>query len=46
MWQTAVSKSAAFQGKEAIEKWVGSAHNITHDLFKDMLKPEFYESFK
>ena len=44
VWQTAVNK-AGFQNKESIIEWCDFAHSTSSDIFKKMLKPEFYDRF-
>ncbi len=45
IWQTAVLKYDKFE-KDSLLTWVEKAHSVTSDLFKEMTKPNFYESFK
>lgn len=45
IWQTAVSKVARFD-RETLLLWLENAHNTTSELFKEMTKPQFYDSFK
>jgi uncharacterized protein (TIGR04255 family) len=45
IWQTAVLKSGKFE-KDSLIRWLKDAHSITSDLFKEMTKPQFYDSFK
>lgn len=44
IWQTAVVKNDNFE-KDSLLKWVDYAHNLTSDLFKEMTKQKFYDSF-
>jgi uncharacterized protein (TIGR04255 family) len=44
VWQTAVQRKQSFTEDQLIE-WVVKAHDTTHELFKDMIKPELYASF-
>jgi uncharacterized protein (TIGR04255 family) len=44
VWQTAVLKKSSFT-KEDLIQWADSSHNISHDLFVDMIKPHLYASF-
>ncbi len=45
IWQTAVTKNDKFE-KDSLISWVKDAHSTTSDLFKEMTKPNFYDSFK
>ena len=45
IWQTAVSKVAQFDNQSLLS-WLHDAHNTTSALFKEMTKPDFYDSFK
>lgn len=44
VWQTAILKKNNFSNKELVE-WAQSAHNISHELFVEMIKPHLYASF-
>ncbi len=44
VWQTSVMKQDTFNREKVID-WAEYAHEITHDLFKEMIKPELYGSF-
>jgi uncharacterized protein (TIGR04255 family) len=44
IWQTAVLKKQLFSQDQLI-KWADEAHALTHQLFKEMIKPELYASF-
>lgn len=45
IWQTIVSKQDGFK-REALLVWLENAHATTSDLFREMTKPAFYDSFK
>ncbi|MDV3310530.1 MAG: TIGR04255 family protein [Cyclobacteriaceae bacterium] len=45
VWQTAVVKSSRFS-KDSLLDWVKNAHSITSDLFREMTRRKFYDSFK
>lgn len=45
IWQTSVIKASKFE-KDSLISWVKNAHSTTSDLFKEMTKPKFYDSFK
>lgn len=44
VWQTAVLKKHNFTRDELVT-WTQVAHNISHDLFVEMIKPDLYASF-
>jgi uncharacterized protein (TIGR04255 family) len=44
IWQTAVLNKQLFTPEHLIE-WASEAHNTTHQLFQEMIKPELYASF-
>jgi len=44
IWQTTILKREQFTVQELL-KWADYAHNITHDLFVEMIKPDLYASF-
>lgn len=44
VWQTAIIKKALFD-VEDLFNWADYAHNVTHELFKELIKPELYASF-
>lgn len=45
LWQTAVFRKHTFE-REQLVKWIDGAHNTTRKLFKDIIKPSLYASFK
>jgi uncharacterized protein (TIGR04255 family) len=45
IWQTAVTRSDKFK-KDSLPSWVEKAHDVTSSLFREMTKPNFYDSFK
>ena len=45
IWQTAVIKNDKFE-KDSLLRWVENAHSITSDLFREMTRQHFYDSFK
>ena len=44
VWQTAINK-VGIQNKDSIIKWCEFAHETSSTVFKEMLKPEFYDRF-
>lgn len=44
IWQTSISKPGKFD-KQALIPWADYAHGVTHDLFKELVKPHLYASF-
>jgi len=45
IWQTSVMKKATFKTTSELINWADYAHSITHELFKEMIKPDLYVSF-
>ncbi len=45
IWQTGISKKQDFD-YEALIDWLVRSHEITSELFKELVKPELYDSFK
>lgn len=43
-WQTAIIRKAVFDVDKLLA-WADHAHSITHELFKEMIKPDLYASF-
>ncbi len=44
VWQTAILKKTSFN-REHLFLWTENAHRVTHKLFKEMIKPNLYDSF-
>lgn len=44
IWETAILKKQSFSTEDLL-LWTDFAHGITHDLFKEMIKPNLYASF-
>ncbi len=45
IWQTAFYKKDEFE-TTSLFAWADKVHAMAHDLFKEMIKPELYESFR
>ena len=45
IWQTGIQKNAKFEENALIE-WVSESHTTISGLFKKIVKPELYESFR
>lgn len=45
IWQTSVAKQTKFNDSLLVD-WLEYAHTTTSTLFKEMTKPEFYDSFR
>jgi len=44
VWQTAILKKDSFDFDKLVS-WANHAHDIAHDLFQEMIKPDLYASF-
>jgi uncharacterized protein (TIGR04255 family) len=44
VWQTAILKKDSFDFDKLV-LWANYAHDIAHDLFQEMIKPDLYASF-
>lgn len=44
VWQTAILKKDSFDFDKLVS-WANYAHDIAHDLFQEMIKPDLYASF-
>lgn len=44
IWQTAILKKNSFNTEELL-LWTDNAHSITQKLFREMIKPDLYDSF-
>jgi len=45
IWQIGIQKQKMFEKKDLFE-WLVRSHDISSDLFKKIVKPDFYDSFK